>query len=116
MSLKLGVYFVGGLLLWLGVYGYLKTRGTAGFSPIPGTPSDLIYQICGLLGQIALLAYLVTMAIIFQWWVAIIFLVVGGLLTGVIYSRVSASAGLAIIAVPLGIVVATIAIFLIDAP
>jgi hypothetical protein len=115
MTLKLVIYLVAGLLLWLGVYGYLRTRGSAGGSPIPGTRSDLVYQICGLFGRIALFAYLVTMVIIFQWWVAIIFFVIGGLLTGVIYSRVEmggGGAGLAIIAVPLGIIVAVIGLFL----
>ena len=116
MSLRLGVYLVGGLLLWLGVYGYMKTRGSIGFSPIPGTPADRIYQTCGKLGQIALLAYFVAMVIIFQWWIAIIFLVVGGILTGILYSRVGIfGAGLSIFVVPLGIVVSAIAIFLIDA-
>jgi hypothetical protein len=115
--MKLGVYLIGGFLLWLGYYGYSKTRGTVGFSPIPGTPADRIYQISGSLGLIALIAYFVTMVIVFQWWIAIIFFVVGGFLTGVIYARLGMlTSGLVIIVVPLGIVVASIAIFLIDAP
>jgi hypothetical protein len=113
MSLKLAVYLLGGLLLWLGIYGYLKTRGSVAYSPTPDTPADLIYQICGLVGRIALLAYLVTMVIVFEWWIAIVFLVIGGLLTGAIYSRVAtAGAALAIIAVPLGIIVAAIGLLL----
>jgi hypothetical protein len=113
MSLKLAVYLVGGLVLWLGIYGYLKTRGSVGLSPIPDTATDLAYQICGLAGRIAMLAYLVVMLIIFEWWVAVVFFVVGGLVTGVLYSRVAtAGAALAIIAVPLGIVVAAIGLLL----
>lgn len=111
--MKLTVYIAAGILLYLGVYGYLKTRGSIGFSPMPGTTADFAYHASGLFGHLALIAYLVGMVIIFHWWLAILFFVIGGLLTGAIYSRLAPyGAGLAVICVPLGIVVAGVSLLL----
>jgi hypothetical protein len=107
--MKIMLYILGGIILWLGVYAYLKTRNSMGLSPIPGTRANLLYQASGLLGHVAMLAYLITMVIVFKWWLVPVFFVAGGLLTGIIYGRLeTAGAGLAIICVPLGIVLAVI--------
>jgi hypothetical protein len=108
---KLTLYIVGGVLLWLGVYGYLKTRGSVGLSPLPDTRTDLAYQLSGLLGRVAMMLYLVAMVFVFEWWYVIVFFVIGGVLTGVLYSRLAAvGAAVAIICVPLGIALAGIAL------
>ena len=111
--MKLALYIAGGLVLWLGVYGYLKTRRSIGYSPIPDTPADLVYQLCGLLGQVGLLAYFVGMAIKFEWWYAPVFFVAAGLMVGVLYSRMAPyGAGLAILCVPVGTAIAIVAVLI----
>ncbi len=111
--MKLALYIVGGLLLWLGVYGYLKSRNFIGYSPIPGTPADLAFQLCGLLGRAGLLAYVVGMVIIFEWWYAPAFFVVAGVMVGVLYSRLAPyGAGLAIVCVPIGIAITVVAVLI----
>lgn len=111
--MKLAIYIIGGILLWGGIYGYLKTRGSVGFSPIPDTRADLFYQLAGLVGRIAMVAYLIGLIIVFPWWYALVFIAAGGLLTGVLFSRAATGgAAIAIVCVPLGILLAAIALFL----
>jgi len=111
--MRLAVYISGGILLWLGVYGYLKTRSSVGSSPIPGTRSDFAFQTCGLLGHVALLAYLITMLTVFKWWLVPAFTIAGGSLIAIIFSRLRAvGPGVAIVCVPFGVAVAAIALAL----
>lgn len=107
--MKLTLYIVGGLLLWLGGYGYLKTRNSLGMRPLPGSAASTAYAICGGAAQLLSIPYLVTMAMVFEWWIALLFFVFGSLATGILYSKlVAGGAGLPLIGVPLGIVLAAI--------
>jgi hypothetical protein len=106
------LYLAGGVIMWLGIYGYLKTRGAIGSNPVPG--SDLIYHVCGRwIGPLASLVYIVGMVMLFDWWLAIVFVVVGGLSTGILYSKLAPyGASVAITCVPVGIAVATASLLL----
>jgi hypothetical protein len=108
---KLSLYIIGGVLLWLGVYGNLKSRGSAGYSPIPHSRADLVFQFCGLVGRVGLAGYAVAMVFVFKWWYLLAFAPVAGVAIGVLYSRLTPyGAGLAIICIPLGAALATIAL------
>lgn len=60
-----------------------------------------------------MIAYVIALVLVFKWWYAPMFFVIGGLLTGVIFTAArSGGAAMAVVCVPLGIVLATIALFL----
>jgi hypothetical protein len=102
--MNLALFLAGGLFLWLGAYGYMQTANSAGMRPLEGTAVSSAYSLLGGLGQFLAVPYLLILGYQFEWWLAPVFLVVGGLLTGVLYSKlVIAGAALPLIGVPLGL-------------
>lgn len=111
--MKITLYIAGGLLMWLGAYGYMKTKNSIGMRPIEGTAVSAAYALLGGLGQFLVIPYLVVLGYQFEWWLAPLFLVVGGLLTGVLYSTlIVAGAALPLIGVPLGLALCAAALIL----
>ena len=39
-------------------------------SPLPGTAVAVVYQLCGTIGSVGMLAYLAGAVILFSWWLA----------------------------------------------
>jgi hypothetical protein len=109
--MKLALYIVGGFLLWLGGYSYLKTRRSAGMRPTGALEG--FYSFFGVCAELLAIPYLVAMAFVFEWWIVLLFFVVGGLLVGVVYERIIvAAAALAILATPIGIAIAVAALLM----
>ena len=109
--MKFALYVLGGFLLWLGGYSYLKTRGSIGMRPTGALLG--IYSSFGICAELLAIPYLIGMGYLFSWWTPFVFFVVGGLLVGVLYEKgagLGAGTGLAIFATPIGIVVSALAL------
>lgn len=111
--MKLALYLAGGFLLWLGGYSYLKTRRSAGMRPT-GT-LEAVYSFFGVCAELLAIPYFVMMAIVFAWWIPIVFFVGAGLLVGIVYERqqlVLVAPALVVFATPIGIALAVVALLL----
>jgi hypothetical protein len=109
--MKFALYSLGGFLLWLGGYSYLKTRGSMGMRPTGAMLG--VYSFLGVCAELLVIPYLIAMGYLFSWWTPFVFAVVVGLLVGFIYDKVAAGAtGLAILATPIGIVLVAVALLI----
>ena len=72
-----------------------------------------MYSFFGVCFGLLAIPYLAAMVFEFKWWIAPVFFVVGGLLVGVVYERMIASAaGLTVFATPIGIALAAAALLM----
>ena len=111
--MKLALYLIGGFLLWLGGYSYLKTHRSAGMRPTGML--EAVYSFFGVGAELLAIPYFVMMAIVFAWWIPIVFFVGAGLLVGIVYERqqlVLVAPALVVFATPIGIALAVVALLL----
>ena len=80
------VYFAAITFLSLASYAHLKTSGSIGMRPIPGTPIGNVYDwFGGGLSTLAFLGLFISGFIIFSWWVPIVVLLGALFLVGFLY-------------------------------
>src|SRR5579863_1666504 len=81
------LYVLGGLLMWLGGYSYTKVQRALAKERTAGGRQRRLKSVPSLLGSFAVVAfipYLLGMAIAFEWWAPVPFVIFGGLLVGAV--------------------------------
>ena len=76
-------YLVGGYILWLASYGYVKFKDSAAMRPMG--IHEKLFELNGILGMLLFLPHIIGMAFIFQWWYPFAYLVGGAILFSVIF-------------------------------
>ena len=77
------LYLVGGYIVFLGSYGYLKFKDSAGMRP--SGVHEKWFEWNGVLGNLLSLPYLVAMMFLHEWWDPAPFLIGGGILTAFLF-------------------------------
>ncbi len=97
------MYWIGGLIVWLGGYGYLKTKDSIGGRPTG--IGEVLYVLNGVSANLLAIPHLIVGGFCFGWWTPFIFFVGVGFVTGILHAltRGMLTLLMAIWGVPIGV-------------
>lgn len=79
------LYLLGGVIIFIGNYGYIKTKDSIGMRPTGF--AEKLYSFNGFIGSLVAIPYLIGMGVLFEWWYPIVFMIVNGFFTAFVFLK-----------------------------